>query len=676
MVTQSKSSLHEAERRARELRARIEDANHKYYVLDAPDLSDAEYDALFRELVELEKEHPELVSADSPTQRIGAAPLEAFEPYVHTRPMLSLANAFSEAELRAFDARVRKLAGRPVAYTCELKIDGLATVVRYRKGLFDRGATRGDGLTGEDVTPNLRAIRSIPLSLRRPPGALPALMEVRGEVFMRRSDFAKLNEARIAAGLTPFANPRNAASGGVRQLDPRETAKRKLSFVAYSLGVVEGKIPARTQAQLLKYLASVGLPTDRNAQRCETIDDVIAFCNHWQNERDSVDYEIDGVVVKVDDLGLQERLGAAGRDPRWAIAFKFPAAEARTKVLDIEVNVGRTGSINPFAVLEPVPIGGVVVGRATLSNQDVIDRKDIRVGDVVVVRRAGDVIPEIVGPVLSERKGNPPRYRLPATCPACGAPVERLEGEAVAYCTNAACPAQLRERVRHWCSRGAMDIERIGDILAAQLVDLGLVHDVADIYALDAHRLETIPRMGPKSIANVLEQIERSKARGLARVLVGLSIRYVGSQNAIVLAGEFGSIDEIARASVEQLQAAEGIGERIAESVRFFFSQETNRAIVDRLRRAGVVLTAPKATKGAGGKLAGKTFVLTGTLPTMTREQASELIVAAGGKVSGSVSKKTDYVVAGSEAGGKLTRAQELGTPILDEAGLRKLLSA
>ncbi|MBV8424880.1 MAG: NAD-dependent DNA ligase LigA, partial [Candidatus Eremiobacteraeota bacterium] len=456
MATQSKSSLHDAERRARELRAKVEEANHRYHVLDAPQISDAEYDALFRQLLELEQAHPELVTEDSPTQRVGAAPAEAFDPYVHARAMLSLANAFDADELRAFDARVRKLAGKDVPYSCELKIDGLATVARYRDGYFERGATRGDGLVGEDVTGNLRTIRSLPLNLRKADIDVPDLIEVRGEVFLRRSDFTKLNEERVRKGLPPFANPRNAASGGVRQLDPKETAKRKLSFIAYAVGTVEGKLRVRGQFELIQYLAKLGFPVDRNTRQCPTIEDVIAFCAEWENRREALDYEIDGVVVKVDDLALQEKLGVAGRDPRWAIAFKFRAAEAQTRLLGIEVNVGRTGSINPYAVLEPVPIGGVVVSRATLSNQDVIDRKDIRVGDTVIVRRAGDVIPEIVGPVLDKRKGNPRRYKLPATCPECGSPVERLEDEAVAYCTNAACPAQLRERVRHWCSRGAM----------------------------------------------------------------------------------------------------------------------------------------------------------------------------------------------------------------------------
>ena len=675
MATLSKSTLRDAEARARALRERLEEANYKYHVLDEPEISDAEYDTLLRELVVLEQQHPELVTGDSPTQRVGPAPIDAFAPYVHSKPMLSLGNAFDADELRAFDARVRKLAGTETAYTCELKIDGLATALRYVEGVFERGGTRGDGTVGEDVTSNLRTIRSLPLTLRKARGGAPSLIEVRGEVFMRKSDFERLNRRRTAKDLPAFANPRNAASGGVRQLDPRATAERKLSFFAYGVGDVEGKTPFRTQHELLAYLGSLGFPTNRNEERCASIEDVIAFCTRWEGERASLDYEIDGVVVKVDDLTTQERLGAAGKDPRWAIAFKFRAAEAKTRLLDIEVNVGRTGTINPFAVLEPVPIGGVIVRKATLSNQDVIDRKDIRIGDAVIVRRAGDVIPEIVGPVLSERRGNPRRYKLPVKCPACGSPVERPEGEAMAYCTNGACPAQLRERVRHWCSRGAMDVEGIGDTLATQLVDLALVHDVADIYALDAAQLETVPRMGEKSIANVLSSIEASKRRGLPRVLTGLGIRFVGSQNAVILAGDFGSIDAIAQASLEELQASEGVGERIAESVRFFFEQETNRSIVDRLRKYGVVMTAPKRAKAAAGKLAGKTFVLTGTLPSLTRDEASALITEAGGKVSGSVSKKTNYVVAGDEAGSKLAKAEQLGVAILDESGLRKLLA-
>ena len=674
MATLSKSTLRDAEARARALRERLDDANYKYHVLDEPEIPDAEYDRLLRELVELEQEHPELVTGDSPTQRVGSAAIDAFAPYVHGRPMLSLGNAFDPDELRAFDARVRKLAGADVSYTCELKIDGLATALRYVEGVFERGGTRGDGTIGEDVTSNLKTIRSLPLTLRKVRGGVPALLEVRGEVFMRKSDFARLNERRTADGLPAFANPRNAASGGVRQLDPRATAERKLSFFAYGAGEIEGKVPYRTQHELLAYFASLGFPTNRNETRCATIDDVVDFCTRWEAERDTLDYEIDGVVVKVDDLAVQEQLGAAGKDPRWAIAFKFRAAEAKTKLLDIEVNVGRTGTINPFAILEPVQIGGVIVRKATLSNQDVIDRKDIRIGDAVIVRRAGDVIPEIVGPVLAERKGNPRRYKLPAKCPACGSPVERPEGEAMAYCTNAACPAQLRERVRHWCSRGAMDVEGIGDTLATQLVDLALVHDVADIYALDAAQLETVPRMGEKSVANVLASIEGSKRRGLARVLTGLGIRFVGSQNAAILAGDFGSIDAIAQATLEELQASEGVGERIAESVHFFFAQKSNRGIVERLRTFGVLMTAPKRAKATAGKLAGKVFVLTGTLPSLTRDEASALITQAGGKVSSAVSKKTNYVVAGAESGSKLVKAQQLGVAILDEAGLRELI--
>ena len=678
MATRSKSTLHDADARARKLRARLDEASYKYHVLDAPEISDAEYDALLRELVELESENPELVTSDSPTQRVGAAPIEAFAPFHHARPMLSLANAFEEEELRAFDARVRRLAGTAVAYTCELKIDGLAIALRYERGRLERGGTRGDGSVGEDVTPNLRTIRSVPLALRtasKNAVTVPGALEVRGEVYMRRSDFAQLNKRREAEGQPPFANPRNAASGGVRQLDPKNTAARRLSFFAYAIGDLHGGPALKGQHALLQYLGTLGFPTNRHATLCATIDDVLAFCARWEHQRESLDYEIDGVVVKVDDLAIQEKLGAAGKDPRWAIAFKFAAAEARTKLLVIEVNVGRTGSVNPFAVLEPVPIGGVIVRRATLHNQDVIDRKDIRIGDVVIVRRAGEVIPEVVGPVLGERKGRLKRYVLPTKCPVCGAAIERLPDEAMSYCTNAACPAQLRERIRHWCSRGAMDVEGIGDILATQLVDLGLVHDVADVYALDAGKLETVPRMGPKSIENVLASIESSKSRGLARVLVGLGIRYVGSQNAAVLASDFGTLDAIVEAGVEDLIASEGVGDRIAESVHGFFAQSSNRAIVARLARLGVDLTAPKRAARANAPLAGKTFVLTGTLPNLTREEAGALVVEAGGKVSSAVSRKTDYVVAGSEAGSKLTKAQELGVTILDEDGLRALLA-
>ncbi len=659
--------------RARDLRAQIDDANYRYHVLDDPQLDDADYDRLLRELIDLEEAHPELRTPDSPTQRVGSSVASDFSPYPHGKPMLSLANAFDAGELRAFDERMRKLTGRDaIAYTCELKIDGLAISLHYEHGAFVRGGTRGDGTTGEDVSANLRTVRSIPLTLRAP--GVRAI-DVRGEVYLRKRDFNALNERREAADLPPFANPRNAAAGGLRQIDPRLTAERRLSFFAYAVGAIDVDDPPATQFDLLAFLRGLGFATNPNVAQAPAIDDVIAYVERWERERDALDYEIDGVVVKVDELALQEQLGSVGKDPRWAVAYKFRAREATTRLLRIGIDVGRTGTLNPYAVLEPVPIGGVTVQNATLHNEDDIRRKDIREGDVVIVRRAGDVIPQVVGPVLAERVGDPPQFRMPTHCPVCGADVDRPEGEAMARCTNATCPAQRRERVRHFASRGAMDIEGIGDVLAFALVDNGLVNDPSDIYHLDAERLATLPRMGDKTIANVLANIAGSKSRGLARVLFGLGIRMVGAQNATILAGDFGSIDALMAASEDELLQSDGIGDQIAASVVLFFAQEPNRAMIERLRAAGVDLTAPKRERAPAGVLAGKTLVLTGTLPTLSRDDATALIVAAGGKVTGSVSKKTDFLVAGDEAGSKLTKAESLGIPILDEDGLRTLLA-
>jgi len=661
--------------RAAELRAVIDDANYRYHVLDDPQISDLDYDALLRELIDLEERFPDVRSPSSPTQRVGSVATAGFPPYRHVKPMLSLANAFDADELRAFDERIRRLAGLDaVGYVCELKIDGLAISLSYAAGRFVEGGTRGDGLVGETVSANVRTIKSIPLRLREGGVAVPAHIDVRGEAYIKKSDFGRLNAAREAAGQPAFANPRNAASGGIRQLDPKLTAQRSLSFVAYAVGDISAERPPATQFELLEYLRALGFATNPNVARFPVIDGVLAFVERWEREREALDYEIDGVVIKVDDLALQARLGHVGKDPRWAIAFKFRAREARTKLLDIGVNVGRTGTLNPFAILEPVQIGGVSVKMATLHNEGDIRRKDIRIGDTVVVRRAGDVIPEVVGPVLSERRGDPPEYTLPASCPVCGSAVDHPEGEAMFRCTNAACPAQQRERVRHFASRGAMDIEGIGDVLAFALVDSGLVTDISDIYHLDAEKLSSLPRMGEKTVANVLSAIENSKARGLARLLFGLGIRMVGAQNAAILAGDFGSIDALMTADEAELLRSEGVGEQIAQSVALFFAQEPNRAMIRRLQAAGVDTTAPLRERAPAGALAGKTLVLTGTLPTLKREEAAELIVAAGGKVTGSVSKKTDYVVAGEEAGTKLAKAEALGVPIIDEAGLRRLL--
>ncbi|MDB5039966.1 MAG: ligase, NAD-dependent [Candidatus Eremiobacteraeota bacterium] len=667
-----------AERRARELRARLDEANYRYHVLDDPQISDADYDALLRELLDLEEAHAEVRTPDSPTQRVGGAPASGFPEYVHVRPMLSLANAFDESELLAFDARVRKLGGvdGDVAYTCELKIDGLAVSLRYDEGRLTAGGTRGDGTVGEEITANLRTIKSIPLSLRDAGGAVPRHIDVRGEAYLRKSDFARLNAARVKQGLRPFENPRNTAAGGLRQKDPKLAAQRSLSFYAYAAGEIDADDPPRTQWELLAYLQRLGVRVNEHAVRVSSMGEVIAFVERFEELRETLDYEIDGVVIKVDDLALQAKLGSIGKDPRWAVAYKFRAREARTKLLSIEVNVGRTGTLNPYAVLEPVRIGGVTVTNATLHNLDYIRSNDIRAGDVVTVIRAGDVIPRVVGPVLELRDGDLPLYELPTTCPVCGADVDHPEGEVMARCTNATCPAQLVERVRHFASRGAMDIEGIGDQLAAALVESGLVHDVSDIYALDLEKLLALPRMAEKSASNVLTAIAASKSRGLARVLFGLGIRMVGGQNAAILAGDFGSIDALAAATEDELLASEGIGPEIARSVVLFFAQEPNRAMVRRLRDAGVDMTAPKRERAPVGPLAGKTLVLTGTLPNLTRDEAAEMIVAAGGKVSSAVSKKTAYVVAGEEAGTKLAKAEQLAIPILDEAGLRALLES
>jgi DNA ligase (NAD+) len=662
----------DAAARAAELRALLERFNYEYYVLDAPTVSDAQWDALFRELQTLEEQNPKLRSADSPTQRVGATPSTAFAKYRHAVPMLSLGNAFGDAELRAWHERVTRLLDRePSAYVAELKIDGLAIALRYEDGLLVSGGTRGDGTVGEAITPNLRTVRSIPLRLHGKP---PKVLEVRGEVYMRRSDFDKMNERRIAAGEPAFANPRNAAAGAVRQLDPKITASRPLRFFAYGVGEVQPGFPADSQWHLLEALKSYGLPVNGEAKRFTDFEKLVAFCEGWEHKRDAIDFGIDGVVVKVDPLAQQRELGSVGRDPRWAIAFKYPPEEAQTTLRSIQVNVGRTGSVNPFAVLEPVHVGGVTVTTVTLHNEDYVKEKDIREGDVVIVRRAGEVIPEIVRPVIEARKGKRLReYRLPTRCPACGSQVFRPEGEAMAYCTNSSCPAQLREQLFHFAQ--VMDIEGLGYALADALVTSGKVKDVGDLYSLTQADLLELPRMGEKSAANVLRNIEASKHRSFARALVGLGIRFVGGQNAQILAGAFPSIEELARASLEALQTTEQIGPKIAESIKRFFDQAPNRAVVDKLRRAGVNLKeAPRAKPRTDGPLASKTFVLTGTLPNLSREEASALIVEAGGKVASSVSKKTDYVVAGDAAGSKLAKATELGVKVIDESELRRLL--
>ena len=658
--------------RAAELREILTQANHRYYILDDPTISDADYDAYLRELRDLEERHPELRTDDSPTQRVGAPPAAAFEPYEHSRAMLSLANAMSHDELRSFDERVRKLAGStPFTYTCELKIDGLAIALLYVDGRFERGGTRGDGIVGENVTENLRTIESIPLRLQG--RNFPQSLEVRGEVYLKKSDFHKLNIQREREGLAIFANPRNTASGGLRQLDQSLTRKRRLSFFAYQLATPLADV--RGQYQALQRLAAFGFPVNHDVQQCADIEAVLAFVAEWENGRDDLDYEIDGVVVKVDSLALQEQLGAVARDPRWAIAFKFKPREAMTKLLGISVSVGRTGTLNPVAELAPVQIGGVVVRNATLHNAEYIASNDIRIGDTVIVTRAGDVIPRVVAPVLASRDGSERTFSMPTICPVCGGPVDHPEGEAMSRCTNAACPAQVMERVRHFASRGAMDIEGLGEVLAEQLTSLGLVHDVSDIYTLDAKTLGAVPRLGEKSIANVLHAIDDSKQRGLARVLVGLSIRFVGAQTAQVLAAHFGTLDALMEADGAALEAVPGVGKEVAGALLLFFSQPRNRSIIQHLADSGVSLLAPISDAPKATTLAGKTFVLTGTLPTLSREEATAAIQAHGGRVTGSVSAKTSYVVVGDDPGSKAQKAADLGIPILDEEGLRALYS-
>ena len=660
--------------RAAELRELLNRYNEEYFVRDAPSVSDAEYDALMRELRAIEDAHPKLRTPDSPTQRVGAAPSKAFAAYTHGVPMLSLGNAFGEEELVAWYARLTKLLdGARVAFTAELKIDGLAVSLRYRDGLFESGATRGDGVAGEEVTANLRTVRSIPLRLREAPSGL---LEVRGEVYMRRSDFERLNERRVAEGETPFANPRNSAAGSLRQADPAATAQRPLRFYAYGTGAAEPPLNVDSQWKLLRRLEAFGFPVNSESRRFEKFEEVAEFCRTWESKRSSLDYGTDGVVVKVDALEQQRKLGSVGREPRWAIAFKYPAEEVTTRLLSIEVNVGRTGSVNPYAVLEPVQVGGVTVSMATLHNEGYVHAKDLRVGDIVTVRRAGEVIPEIVGPVVAARGDKHlPAYHLPTRCPVCNTPIQRAEGEAMAYCPNAVCPAQIIERLSHFASRGAMDIEGLGYKTCIALVEAKLVHDVGDLYSLSGQDLLRLPRTGEKLVANILANIEASKRRPFGRALYALGIRFVGFQNAQILADATGDMQTLAAMTAEELEAIEQIGPTIAESVASFFAQPSSREIIEKLRAAGVNLRGERRAASTGtGPLAGKTFVLTGTLPSLTREDATALIVSAGGKVSGSVSKKTDFVVAGEEAGSKLAKAESLGVTIIDESELRRLL--
>ncbi len=665
----------DATARAAELRELIDYHSTRYFVYDDPEIADAEFDELMRELAALEAEHPELVTPDSPTQRPGGAASATFTSVRHLLPMLSLDNAFSRDELMAWGTRIAKLVTDPIAFVAEPKLDGLAISLLYEDGRLVRGATRGNGESGEEVTANVRMIASLPKKLKG--ASPPRVLEVRGEVFMPFASFEELNRRQGEAEQRLFANPRNAAAGSLRQLDATITASRNLDVFCYQLGAKEGGPHLRSHTETLAWLRDLGCPVNPLIDRYDDLDAVYAFCDSMLEQRHSLGYEIDGVVVKVDDLAQRDEMGATSKAPRWAVAFKFPPEEKTTLLRGIAVSIGRTGRATPFASLEPVFVGGSTVRLATLHNEDEVTRKDVRVGDTVIVRKAGDVIPEVVGPVLAKRKRGARRWKFPTHCPVCGAPLVRLEGEANHHCINVDCPMQREQRIVHFASRGAMDIEGLGEERVHLFVEAGLLEDAGDVYALTAEQLVPLERIGERSAQLLIGAIEASKTQPLARVLVGLGIAHVGPTAAIALARALGDLDRIAAAGVEELTAVEGVGPVIAESVQRFFSLAPNQAVVGKLRRAGVNLEGPArvAPVDAGGvSLAGLTFVLTGSLEGLTREQAQAELEARGGKVTSSVSKKTSYVVVGENPGSKVIKAQELGRPILDEAGLRRLL--
>jgi len=652
------------------LRAELAHHNHRYYTLDAPEISDAAYDALMRELVKLEAAHPELVTPDSPTQRVGGAVLEKFEKVTHRQQMLSLGNVFDDAEFTEFDDRIRKAMNvEQVAYLCEPKMDGLAIELIYEKGRFVGGSTRGDGVIGEDVTENLKTIRNLPLELSGK--QIPALLEVRGEVFIRKADFKRMNDELVKRGEEAFVNPRNSAAGSLRQLDSRNTAARPLSLYVYEVGVVEGREFA-SHVEKLDALASWGLPVNPRRYEVKGFEGVKGAWSSLLAERHALPYEIDGLVVKVDSTDLRARLGQVSKSPRWAVAWKFPPEELETQVERILVQVGRTGAITPLAELKPVFVGGVTVSRATLHNEDELRRKDVREGDWVFVRRAGDVIPEIVKVITSKRTGAEKEFVFPSQCPVCAAPVRKAEDGAIARCTNRACPAQLAGRLRHFATRTAMDIDGLGEKLCEAMVEKGLVSSVDGLYALDLETLTGLERMGEKSAQNLLDAIEKSKATTLRRFIYALGIPDVGEATAKALAEHFREVPKLMGASLEELQLVKDIGPEMASSIRNFFDEGENRAVVEGLLKAGVKPSPPEIVEA--GAFSGKTVVITGTLAGMGRDEAKEAIERRGGKVSGSVSKKTDLLVAGEEAGSKLTKAKELGVKVLTEAEFVALL--
>jgi len=656
-----------ARHKAEQLRSSINYHNHRYYVLDNPEVSDAEYDSLMRELRQLEAEHPELVTPDSPTQRIGAPPVEAFGIVEHTQPLLSLANAFSFEELEAWHKRACSLLGRQqFDLVCEPKVDGLAVALTYSDGLLVTGATRGNGYRGEDVTRNLRTVRSVPLSV---PREAPPRFEVRGEVFLPRTGFKKLNEDRAREGLPLFANPRNAAAGSVRQFDSSVTARRPLDVFIYALGWAEGRRMPETHWDSLHYLKSLGFKISPGISLCRSLEEADEYYKRWLAGRDDSPYEADGIAVKVNSFDFQQELGNMAHEPRWAIAYKFPAVQGTTRLVDIGINVGRTGSLNPYAILEPVRVGGVVISQAALHNEEDIHRKDIRIGDRVTVQRAGQVIPEIVGPVVGRRSGSERVFAMPAHCPVCRSDVIKPDGEAMHRCTNSACPAQALEKIKHFVGRSAMDIDGVGDRLCQALFEGGLIQDGADLYRLTREQLLSLERLAEKSVANILQSITGSKSRPLARIIFALGIPHVGDQYAELLAANYSSIDDLARATDAELLSLPSIGPTIAEGIVTFFRQDGNIRIIEKLRKAEVRLAEEKPDGGTSDRLplAGLEFVLTGRLDSLTRPEAEARIKTLGGKAASDVTRRTSYVVVGAEPGSKLAKSEKIGTKVITE---------
>jgi DNA ligase (NAD+) len=665
--------------RAADLRDRIRYHEERYYVHDNPEITDAEFDALMLELKALESAHPELVDPSSPTQRVGGRPAEGFETARHLVPMLSLENAYSEAELREFHARLCRALGQPedtvLSYVAELKIDGFSIALTYEQGRLARAVTRGDGVEGEEVTQNVRVIQAIPLALRST--VAPELMEIRGEIFLPRAAFERYNAEREAAGEPAFANPRNSAAGAIRTLDTTAVARRGLRAFTYQIVTPVGAVaPAALHSDVLALLASWGSPVEPHWRRCDGIDDVMAFCEEWREKRQALPFDTDGVVIKLDDIALRDTAGTTAKAPRWAVAFKFPAEQARTKLIRIDVNVGRTGAVTPFAVLEPVQISGTTVQLATLHNEQEIARRDIRDGDVVIIEKGGDIIPKVIGPVIREGEPRSAPWKMPAACPFCESALVKPEAEVIWRCENASCPARIRRGLEHFASRRAMNIEGLGEALIDQLVSAGLVRTYADLYTLTSDQLEALERMGKKSAANLVAEITRSKAAELWRLLHGIGIRHVGEGGARALARAFPSMARLREASVGELQAVPDVGEVVARSVRQFLDEPHNAELLDRLAAVGVRTEDEAAALGLPARqpLAGQTYVITGTLASMSREEAAERLQALGAKVSGSVSKKTAAVIVGTEPGTKAEKARALGVPELDEAGFLALI--